>query len=187
MCLLAKYIIAIVVLIAVSQGAMTPAVAASGENRLPPMAHAVFCLSYPENCRQSPSTRLFPDTPQIRAQLEFVNRRVNDSIAPQPDRATLDDRWQVAPLEGRCHDYAVTKQHYLREAGWPSSSLLLAEVTLKSGEHHLILVVQTESDEFVLDNLNSTIVPMIEARNEYYWNRVQSSADPKYWGSESRQ
>jgi predicted transglutaminase-like cysteine proteinase len=185
MCLSANYIVAIAVFSAASQGAPTSTVAAPGENRLAPMAHAAFCLSYPENCRQSVSVWLFADTRANHAKLDSVNRQVNASIAPQPDRATLDDKWLVAPLEGNCHDYAVTKQHLLLDAGWPSSSLLLAEVILKSGEHHLILVAQTEGGEFILDNLDPAVVSMAETRSGYYWNRVQSSIDPKYWGSSS--
>ena len=146
------------------------------------MAHTVFCLSYPRDCRQSLSIKLLADTPANFAELDSVNRQVNASIAPQPDRATLDDRWLVGPLEGNCHDYAVTKQHYLLEAGWPSSSLLLAEVTLKTGEHHLILVAHTEGAEFILDNLDPDVVSLAETKSGYYWNRIQSSIDPKYWG-----
>jgi predicted transglutaminase-like cysteine proteinase len=183
MCRSANYIVAIAVFGVTTQGAPTSTALASGENLLAPMAHTVFCLSYPGDCRQSVSIKLFADTPALHAELDSVNREVNASIAPQPDRATLDDKWLVAPLEGNCHDYAVTKRHYLLQAGWPSSSLLLAEVTLKSGEHHLILVAHTEGGEFILDNLDPDVVSMADTKSGYYWNRIQSSVDPKYWGS----
>ena len=56
-----------------------------------------------------------------------------------------------------CHDYAVTKRHELLTRGWPSRSLLLAEVVVPWGEHHLILVVRTSDGDLVLDNLNPGI------------------------------
>ena len=65
-----------------------------------------------------------------------VNRDVNRAIEPREDAGTLlDERWIVGPKAGACHDYAVTKRHELLARGWPSRSLLLAEVVV-SGEHH---------------------------------------------------
>jgi predicted transglutaminase-like cysteine proteinase len=183
MSLSAKYIVAIAVFSATTQGDSISAAVASSENVLPPMAHTVFCLRYPGDCEQSGSSMPFADTPARHAQLDFVNRHVNASIAPQPDRATLDDKWLVAPPEGNCHDYAVTKRHDLLQKGWPSSSLLLAEVTLKTGEHHLILVAYTEGGEFILDNLDPDVVSLAQTKSGYYWNRIQSANDPKHWGS----
>ena len=183
MCLSAKHLIAIAVFSATTPGVSAPYVAASSEETLPPFGHTVFCLRYPRDCERSGSTRPIADTPARHAELDSVNRQVNASIALQPDGAAIDDNWLVAPPEGNCHDYAVTKRHDLLQKGWPSSSLRLAEVTIKTGEHHLILVADTEGGEFILDNLDPDVVSLAQTGSGYQWNRIQSSFDPKRWGS----
>ena len=90
-----------------------------------------------------------------KAELAKVNREVNRAIRPQenPNGVTAEE-WLVAPRDGDCNDFAVTKRHELLARGWPSRSLLLAEAVVASGEHHLVLVVRTREDDVVLDNLN---------------------------------
>jgi predicted transglutaminase-like cysteine proteinase len=155
-----------------------------GQNMLPPFGHTVFCQTYPADCKQSRSSKLFANTPARHAELDAVNRHVNASIAPQAEEATssIDEKWLLAPAAGNCSDYAVTKRHDLLQRGWSSSSLLLAEVTLETGEHHLILVADTEGGEFVLDNLDPNVLSLTKIKSRYYWNRIESPADPKRWG-----
>jgi predicted transglutaminase-like cysteine proteinase len=67
-------------------------------------------------------------------ELSKVNRDVNHSIKPQAKlKSVLAEEWLVAPRQGDCSDYAVTKRHELLARGWPSHSLLLAEVVVTSG------------------------------------------------------
>jgi predicted transglutaminase-like cysteine proteinase len=87
--------------------------------------------------------------------------------------------WLVAPKAGDCNDYAVTKRHELLARGWPSRSLLLAEVVISSGEHHLVLVVRTRDSDLVLDNLNENIRHW--SKTGYQWVRVQMPSNPKFW------
>jgi predicted transglutaminase-like cysteine proteinase len=183
MCLSAKYVLAVAVFSTTTLGASEPNALASGENVLPPFGHTVFCQTYPADCEQSRSTKLFANTPARHAELDAVNRHVNASIAPQAEEATssIDEKWLLAPAEGNCSDYAVTKRHDLLQKGWSSSSLLLAEVTLKTGEHHLILVADTEGGEFILDNLDPNVLSLAKTRSGYYWNRIESPTDPKRW------
>ena len=72
----------------------------------------------------------------------------------------MGEVWLVAPHQGDCTDYAVTKRHELLARGWSSHSLLLTEVVVASGEHHLVLVVRTSEGDFVLDNLNAHVRPI---------------------------
>jgi predicted transglutaminase-like cysteine proteinase len=185
MCQSARYVVAIAVFSTTTLGASEPHAVAAGENMLPPFGHTVFCRTYPADCKQSRSSKLFADTPTRHAELDAVNRHVNASIAPQAEEATssIDEKWLLAPAEGNCSDYAVTKRHDLLQRGWSSSSLLLAEVTLETGEHHLILVADTEGGEFILDNLDPNVRSLAKTRSRYYWNRIESPADPKRWGS----
>ena len=73
--------------------------------------------------------------------------------------------------------------------GWPSRSLLLSEVVVPSGEHHLVLVVHmTDTDQMrdidlVLDNLNANLRPA--GITPYKWVRMESPSNPKYWSTVS--
>ncbi len=113
-------------------------------------------------------------------ELERVSARINASIvAERNTQGYAGEVWLIAPARGQCNDYAVTKQHALAKLGWPSAALLLAEVVVPSGEHHIVLVVRVGASEFVLDNLRDTIVP--RSHLSYRWVRIQSPEHPKIW------
>jgi predicted transglutaminase-like cysteine proteinase len=150
---------------------------------LPPFAHTRFCLIYPAECRvhglhfRGGAIAL---TPKRRADLVRINAEVNRAIKPQRAReSTADEKWLIAPPSGDCNDYAVTKRHQLLARGWPARALLLAEVAVPSGEHHLVLVVRTREGDLVADNLNLAIRLWTETR--YRWVRIQSPANPLLW------
>src|SRR4029077_766233 len=112
---------------------------------LAPMAFARFCLKYASDCevrRMAFRPKPVLLTEERKAVLTKVNRDVNRAIKPLANtNGVMDEEWLVSPREGDCNDYAVTKRHELLARGWASRSLLLAEVVLPSGEHHLVLVV----------------------------------------------
>jgi predicted transglutaminase-like cysteine proteinase len=150
---------------------------------LAPMAFVRFCMRYSDDCKvhgmefQSSPVEL---TTARRAELVKVNREVNRAIRPQENlKGVMAEEWLVAPGKGDCNDYAVTKRHKLLMLGWPSRSLLLAEVVVSSGEHHLILVVRTREDDFVLDNLNRNVRPVSQI--PYRWVRAQQPKNPRFW------
>jgi predicted transglutaminase-like cysteine proteinase len=152
---------------------------------LAPMAHTVFCLKYPRECEVRKiafrGTKL-ELTAERMADLTAVNLKINRDI--RPERNTLGlagEKWLIAPSSGDCNDYAVTKRHELLQKGWPSRSLLLAEVVVPSGEHHLVVVVRSKQGDFVLDSLSPSIRPW--AQIPYRWVRIQSAANPKFWSS----
>ena len=142
-----------------------------------------FCMRYPDDCKvrgvqsgEEPVTL----TKERKAELAKVNRDVNRAITPhENDNNVLEEEWLVAPRRGDCHDYAVTKRHELLARGWPSSSLLLAEVVVASGEHHLVLVVRTREEDVVLDNLNWNLRSVEHI--PYQWVRAQQTGNPKFW------
>lgn len=151
---------------------------------LPPMAHINFCLRYPSDCKTGKQP-LFRGggvklTAERYADLVKINSDVNRSIAPvRNERGVVGEEWIVAPSQGDCNDYAVTKRHALLERGWPARALLLAEVVTGSGEHHLILVVRTRSGDVVVDNLNANVRPW--SKTNYQWVRMQSPQNPQFW------
>jgi predicted transglutaminase-like cysteine proteinase len=149
---------------------------------LAPMAHTMFCLRYEDECR---ARLLFRGGPILLtearwADLKDVNLAVNRAIIPERNELGLaGETWLIDPERGDCNDYAVTKRHRLLERGWPARTLLLGEVAIPSGEHHLVLLVRTKSGDLVLDNLTPQIRPW--SRAPYRWVRIQSPGNPRYW------
>jgi predicted transglutaminase-like cysteine proteinase len=152
---------------------------------LAPMAFVRFCMRYPQDCkvrRMAYRPKPVALSEARRAELIKVNRNVNRAIRPQENiNGVMAEEWLVSPREGDCNDYAVTKRHELLARGWPSRSLLLAEVVVSSGEHHLVLVVRTREDDVVLDNLNWNIRPVSQIH--YQWVRAQQAKNPQFWST----
>jgi predicted transglutaminase-like cysteine proteinase len=163
------------------------------EPTLAPIAHTVFCMRYRNDCEVQKvdfRKRNIAMTVDRLNELNTVNRQVNRDITPQPNLGGLaTEEWLVSPPAGDCNDYAVTKRHELLERGWASRSLLLSEVVVPSGEHHLVLVVRmTDTDQMrdidlVLDNLNANLRPV--GITPYKWVRMESPGNPKYWSTVS--
>jgi predicted transglutaminase-like cysteine proteinase len=151
--------------------------------KLAPLGFVRFCMRYPQDCAAPPEsqTQLESLAAVRMVELETVNRKVNRSITPSQKISASPDEWLVSPPEGKCTDYAATKWHELLALGWSRDSLLLAEVIIPSGEHHLVLVVRTREKDLVLDNLNENILPISET--PYFWVRAQRPNNPKYWAS----
>ena len=152
---------------------------------LPPIGHTLFCLRYPQDCRIQAidfRRRNVALTAQRWEELNLVNREVNRDIIAD---TSVTDEWMIAPQVGDCKDYAVTKRHELLARGWPSRTLLLAEVVVPSGEHHLVLVVRTSEVDLVLDNLSADIRSIAVAYPRYQWVRMELPQNPKFWSTVS--
>jgi predicted transglutaminase-like cysteine proteinase len=159
-----------------------------GRPALPPLTYTVFCLRYQAECRPRRSFRGGPIrlTEKRWADLREINRTVNLAIEPVRNELGLSGEvWTIHPARGDCNDYAVSKRHDLLRRGWPSRVLLLGEVVVSSGEHHLVLLVRTRSGDLVLDNLTSQIKPW--SRTSYRWVRVQSPGRDGLWATVGRE
>jgi predicted transglutaminase-like cysteine proteinase len=152
---------------------------------LPPIGHSRFCLKYPDDCAVHGVDfrhRNIALTAQRWNELNSVNRDVNSEIVPQNTAGdALTEEWVIAPSAGDCKDYAITKRHELLARGWPSRALLLAEVVVPSGEHHLILVVRLARTDLVLDNLTPNIRTVAMTYRRYQWLRMEMPQNPKFW------
>jgi predicted transglutaminase-like cysteine proteinase len=152
---------------------------------LPPIGHSRFCLRYPDDCKVHGIDfrhRNITLTPERLNELNIVNLKVNtDIVATVTAGNGTTQRWLISPPTGDCKDYAVTKRHQLLARGWPSRSLLLSEVVIPSGEHHLFLVVRVKDADLVLDNLNDEIRLVSMTHDQYLWVRIQSPQNPKFW------
>jgi predicted transglutaminase-like cysteine proteinase len=152
---------------------------------LPPMGHSRFCLHYPQECKVHGvdfRKRNIKMTAKRWDELNRVNREVNGAIWGVASELTdtIAD-WAISPPTGDCKDYAVTKRHQLLALGWPSRSLLLSDVVLPSGDHHLLLAVRMKDGDVVLDNLSSDIRLVSMTYDRYQWTRIQSPLNPMLW------
>lgn len=153
-----------------------------GRPALPPLTYTLFCLRYEAECRPRRFFRGGPIrlTEKRRADLGEINRTVNLAIEPvRNELGIAGEAWTLNPARGDCNDYAVSKRHELLRRGWPARVLLLSEVVVSSGEHHLVLLVRTRSGDLVLDNLAPQIKPWL--RTPYRWVRLQSPGRDGLW------
>ncbi len=152
---------------------------------LPPIGHSVFCLRYPDDCKVHEIDLAHGNlvlTSERWNKLNIVNRDVNGRILAEVTSGNGPiDEWAISPPTGDCKDYAVTKRHELLASGWPSRDLLLSEVVLASGQHHLVLVVRVKDADLVLDNLTDNIRLVTMTFDQYRWVRIQSPRNPMFW------
>jgi predicted transglutaminase-like cysteine proteinase len=149
---------------------------------LAPFQHIRFCLRYPADCRSNSTESERVDLTAERLELlKRVNHRVNISIVSKSKAygSRLEDAWTIAPDQGDCNDYAVTKRHELLKLGLPSSALRLSVTKTAAGIGHLVLVVVTTKGDFVMDSLADAIQPW--QTTDYRWLKIQSARDPNYW------
>ena len=165
-----------------------PAYIELGRPTLPPLAYTMFCLRYEAECRRKRAFRGGPIrlTEERWADLREINRTINLTIVPARNELGLaGEAWTLNPARGDCNDYAVSKRHELLRRGWPAHVLLLSEVVVSSGEHHLVLLVRTRSGDLVLDNLTPHIMPW--SRTPYRWVRVEGPKRNGLWVAVGRE
>jgi predicted transglutaminase-like cysteine proteinase len=139
-------------------------------------------MNYPDECRSNANESERIDLTSARlGLLERVNRRVNSSIVSKTKiyGSNLEDKWTIAPRQGDCNDYAVTKRHELLMNGLPASALRLSVTKTADGVGHLVLVVATTNGDLVMDSLVDAIQPW--QTTDYQWLKIQSSHNPRYW------
>jgi predicted transglutaminase-like cysteine proteinase len=138
-------------------------------------------MHYPDECRSNAGSDRIDLTSASLELLERVNLRVNSSIVSKTKSygSNLEDRWTIAPRQGDCNDYAVTKRHELLKSGLPSNALRLSVTKTAAGVGHLVLVVATTNGDFVMDSLIDAIQPW--QTTDYQWFKIQSSHNPRYW------
>ena len=154
-----------------------------GTPTLAPMAHTRFCLKYPAEM-QSAQGRLSRRGGQARRSAALnspdqCRREPGDRAGARRNETVAGENWLISPKSGDCNDFAVTKRHELLARGWPARSLLLAEVVVPWGEHHLVLVIRTQDGDLVATISGQNIRAW--TKTGYQWVRVQSAANPTFW------
>ena len=113
---------------------------------------------------------------------QSVNARLNRSIAPRTDQQAYgrSEYWTLPDRGvGDCEDYALAKQKALIEQGVPPNRLYLATVVGSPQDPHTVLVMRTDSGDYVLDNLSSRVKPWQATR--YTFMKMQNSRDRRRW------
>ena len=96
------------------------------------------------------------------ARVNAINRGVNRRIRRASDIRAFGvaDFWQApteADARGDCEDYVLAKREALIDAGVPADALSIAIVMTRWGESHAVLLLASDSGDFVLDNLTPWI------------------------------
>jgi predicted transglutaminase-like cysteine proteinase len=146
-----------------------------------PAGFAGLCSRYAWACSNSGKGNVRAGKTML-SMARSVNARFNRSIAPRTDRQiygrseywTLPDRGA-----GDCEDYALAKQKALIEQGVPPNRLYLAMVVGSPQDPHTVLVMRTDSGDYVLDNLSSRVKPWQATR--YTFMKMQNSRDRRRW------
>lgn len=124
-------------------------------------------------------------TAELWAEIKQTNEQVNRAIIRGSDLATygVADYWATPLLSGvqrgDCEDYVLEKRRSLVAAGVPATALSIAIVSTSRGEPHAVLLVDTSTGEYVLDNLTPWILPW--NKTDYIWRKRQLAGSPIQW------
>lgn len=119
------------------------------------------------------------------ALLTSTNDSINRAMAQRNDLAVygVSEVW-ATPLEsgrrvGDCEDFVLEKRRALIAAGLPASALSIAVVVTDRRETHAVLLVATDKDEYVLDNLSPWVLPW--TKTGYEWRERQVAGSASNW------
>lgn len=166
------------------------------EGRLftPPEGHRRLCEARPALCAERDTvyevSRVLADLAQDGAierrrprltraalrQLRRVNRSVNRLLTRRDEP---DDVWSFSATEGDCEEFVLLKRETLASLGWPRTALRIAVVRTEFGVDHAVLVVKTEFEDVVLDNLRDDIVGVGASSHRFI--AAESSLRPGRW------
>ncbi|MFG1346733.1 transglutaminase-like cysteine peptidase [Xanthobacter autotrophicus DSM 431] len=156
-----------------------------GRNTSAPMGYVRFCAENPHECdAMGPAVQILRLDAEHNAQLERVNRTVNETVQPETDLEHYGEteRWAY-PDDGKgdCEDYVLEKRRRLINLGWPSSVLLITVVRDHEGDGHAVLTVITDKGDLILDNQEARILNWKDTG--YRFVKRQAQNGPSAWVS----
>ena len=103
---------------------------------------------------------------------ERINSQVNASVTYKTDLEQYGkpEHWCLPDKFGDCEDYALLKRAYLLEQGWDADKIHLACCWTETGDYHCVLLVDTDSGWYALDNRHSA--PMPPSSLGYTWDKA---------------
>lgn len=149
-----------------------------------PIGHYEFCRAAPRECSVRPrDQRPLQLTDVVWKQIQGVNAAVNDAVQAMSDFDIFgkDEVWAYPNGVGDCEDYVLEKRRALTRRGISLSNLLITVVRKSDGEGHAVLTVRTDRGDFILDNLNTEILPW--EQTGYRYLKRQSSEHTGRWVS----
>ena len=101
-----------------------------------------------------------------------IHQKVNTDTTYKSDwlQYGVPEHWVEANTLGDCEDYALLKRAYLLEQGWDTDKINLACCWTETGEYHCVLLVNTDSGWYALDNRHSS--PMTPKTLGYTWDKA---------------
>ncbi|MGR3617217.1 MAG: transglutaminase-like cysteine peptidase [Paracoccaceae bacterium] len=148
----------------------------------PPTGAMDICSRYYWACHQGGNWLPMPR--KVVSIANNVNRQINTKVPQITDEAQFGktEFWTLpTALGGDCEDFVLVKKLELIKRGVPPESLLMASVYSREFGAHAVLVLRTETGDFVLDNLNDQILPWQETG--YVFLRVQDPRQLSNWRS----
>jgi predicted transglutaminase-like cysteine proteinase len=140
-----------------------------------PLGYQLFCLQNPAECRGGGKNIVDADA-DVMLTLRRINTSINRAIQPVADGDV--DVWTANARTGDCEDYVLAKRRALIRAGISASALRIAHVKTRDGQDHAILVVNTRSGKYVLDNLTNSIRLLSQTR---YRVMSMQGGNPQNW------
>lgn len=119
------------------------------------------------------------------AQLQAVNRNVNDHVIQRTDLANygVEEFWTRSGAgrdsAGDCEDMAIEKRWELIEQGYPTEDLFYAVAYRHGMGLHVVLVAHTEVGDLILDSRAPNITTWDRA--PYSWVKRQLPGDEQRW------
>lgn len=154
----------------------------TGGRTTQPIGHYEFCRREPVECRQK-SARQAPTelSRTLWSEIVSVNNAVNAAVSPRTDMEIWgrEELWSYPTNVGDCEDYVLEKRRRLMDLGVPAGDLLITVVRQRSGAGHAVLTVRTSRGEFILDNLETRVLPW--ADTEYAYLKRQSEVNSGAW------
>ena len=163
-------------------GPESPFMATNGHAQAP-YGFIQFCASNPQHCAPIVASRSrMSGSPARLAELDLVNRLVNEAIEPVTDKVQygVDEYWTIPSSgKGDCEEYVLLKRRMLIDLGWSSGDLLITVVLDENGDGHAVLTARTSTGDYVLDNKNATV--LLWYQKPYKFLMRQSYLHPKRW------
>lgn len=151
-----------------------------------PSGFIQFCLRDPQQCQQTKDgASVFALDPALWKTLWQVNLAWNAAIKPMDDAAHYGrvDYWTI-PRDGYgdCEDYVLAKRKSLIDLGLPEQALRIAVARTKNGTAHTVLDVSTDHGDYILDNLDSAILPWTVVPYDWIARQVTSEGQWAFIG-----
>ena len=160
------------------------AVMKTGAATTQPVGHYDLCQRLPSECMQiSGSGKPMVLTPKSWALIQSVNNAANADIEPITDQDLwgVPELWSYPQTRGDCEDYVLEKRRQLMDRGVSGHNLLITVVRQLNGDGHALLTVRTDRGDFVLDNLEPSI--LLWTKTPYRFLKRQSVQAPGDWVS----